>query len=285
MVARMVFSLLPVLVLAGAPVASNEPPLKNHRVVLSIDDGHWSVYKYVYPLLKKYRMTATLALIANNFTGTKTGYSSGLGLTVARVKEMVDSCAVEVASHTLSHPWLTTLDSATAWHEIYHSRVVLESVLGVPVISFVYPYGNWNHKIKEMVRQAGYLTARAVRSGEVNFWVDPFQLPEFELRRETPLTAVKEHIRRNRTSILLLHRIVPNPKVFTEWPLSDFARLLAWLDSTGVKTVTLAELYYDWRREVVRKMIAEKRLLSPGLSPDSLFKNVHIDKTRTLHPR
>lgn len=268
---------------AGVAVGDSLP-LAGHKVIFTIDDGHSSIYQNVYPLLKRYKMTATLALIVNSLNPTWSGYGNSTGfLTYGQVKEMIDSCEVEIASHTLSHPWLTRLDSAKAWEEIYRSRVVLESIFQVPVITFVYPYGDMDRRIMRMLRPAGYLLARAVRGGEVNLWVDLYRLPEFELRRETSLEAVKSHILRNPVSILLLHRIVTEPKVFTEWSKADFAELLKWLHKSGAKSITLAEFYYDWRQEVVSWIIKEQKGPSVLFGPDVLFQEINIDATRTRH--
>mgnify|MGYP000198849040 CR=1 FL=1 len=265
-----------------------EKSLTGHYVVLSIDDGHRSVYEKVYPLLKRYRMTATLAVIVNTLTGQGVNYYPGGSpyyLTRGEIKEMIDSCGIEVASHTLSHPWLTRLDSSRAWQEIYQSRMILESLFGVPVITFVYPYGDMDERVRRLVKRAGYQAARAVRSGDVNFWLDPYRLPEFELRKEVSLVAAKSYVKNHRVSIILLHRIVEQPQFFTEWPAKEFAEFLDWLDQEGVKTVTIADLYYDWRREVVAKLISEIRPANDLLYSDSLFKYVDIDATRTFQPR
>lgn len=264
-----------------------EPDLSRHLVVFTIDDGYRSVYDYIYPLLKKHRMTATLGLIVNYTANNK---QSGYGnpktfLSYAQVREMMDSLRVEIASHTLSHPWLTRLDSTSAWKEIGHSKIRLESLFGVTVITFVYPYGDMDSRIVRMVRRAGYRLGRAVRTGVVNLWVDPYRIPEFELRRETKLEAVKKHIQNNPVSVLLVHRVVPNPVYFTEWPVDSFARLVEWMADKGVKTTTLAELYYRWHKDLVSRMIEGLGTSSVFDSESLLFKEVNIDNTRTFNSR
>ncbi|MGB9742888.1 MAG: polysaccharide deacetylase family protein [candidate division WOR-3 bacterium] len=277
---------LPAAVINEDSLTKSRIGLAGHKVVLTIDDGYRSVYDYVYPLLKKYRMTATLGIIVNYLTDNKTGYGNpGSFLNYWQVREMMDSINIEIASHSLSHPWLTRLDSARAWDEIYRSKLILESLFGVPVITFIYPYGDLNNRVVRMVRRAGYRLARAVRSGAVNFWVDPYRLPEFELRRETGLEAVKAHIRQNPVTVLLLHRIVPWPSVFTEWPVDSFAALIKWMADNQVRTMTLAELYARWQQELIGRLIKEREIIDTVLPPDLLFKNVNIDNTRTFQPR
>lgn len=272
----------------GYQLPGEGKPLVGHQVVLSIDDGHRSVYQTVYPLLKRYRMTATLAVIVNTLSGQGFNYrpiGSSYYMTRGEIKEMIDSCKIEIASHSLSHPWLTNLNSTRAWEEIYQSRTALESLFGVAVVTFVYPYGDMNLMVRRLVERAGYRAARAVRQGDVNFWLDPYRLPVFELRNGVSLDSVKSYVLNHKASILLLHRVVDKPRVFTEWSSKEFAELLAWLDEMGVKTVRIADLYYEWRRDVVGKLIAESRSGLDLFDADSLFKDVDIDATRTFHPR
>jgi len=261
------------------PKANN---LSGHKVIFTIDDGYRSVYDNVYPLLKKYQMSATLGLIVNYVGRGKAGYGNPSAfLTSGQIKEMMESVNIEIASHTLSHPWLTRLDDETAYREIFLSKVILESLFNVPVITFIYPYGDMDQRIRKLVRKAGYRMARAVRAGEINLWVDPYRLPEFELRRETSLEAVKTHIKNNPITILLVHRIVEKPQRFTEWSVVDFTALVEWLYQNRIKTLTLADLYYEWQKELIKKMLLEhgSRQLEP------LFKEVDIDATRTYNPR
>jgi len=257
--------------------------LSDHTVVLSVDDGYHSVYENVYPLLKRYRMTMTLALITGCITEGKPSYSpSNRFLNEREIREMMDSCDIEIASHTLTHAWLTQVDSASAWREIADSKRRLESLFGTEVITFVYPYGDMNGRVREMVRRAGYKLARAVRPGTPNLWVEPYQIPEVELRIQASLPEIISHIRRHQTTVLLLHRIVRSPKVFTEWPLADFETLLDWLHRRRVRVVTLSELYRDWWRERLNRALLEATADS---GPTRLFEDVDIDATRTPHSR
>lgn len=279
----MVIYLLSVYLFSVAPESALA---SEHRVIFSIDDGYRCIYDNVYPLLKKYKMTATIALIVDYVAGIKTGYGNpNTFMSYAQIKEMIDSTGIEIASHTFSHPYVTRLDSIKAWQEIYRSRTVLESVFGVPVITFVYPYGDYHPRIKRMVRKAGYRLGRAVKRGEINLWVEPYRLPVFELRQETNLDAVKAHIKTNPVSILLLHRVVPQPSVFTEWSVENFTALIEWLSANQIKTITLADLYYEWRQNVVKRMIQERTKTLSLFEPESLLKEIHIDATRTLNPR
>jgi len=275
--------LLPFQLAGQALPTSDTLDLPDHTVVLSVDDGYHLVYTNIYPLLKRYGMTMTLALIADYVTSGRPSYRpSGRFLNEREVREMMESCNVEVASHSLSHARLTQLDSASAWREIAGSKARLESLFGAEVVTFVYPYGDMDGKVRAMVRRAGYKLARAVGPGTPNLWTEPYRIPELELRMETRLPDVISYIRSHKTTVLMLHRIVPSPRVFTEWSLHDFARLLAWMHARQVRVVTLTELYRDWWREKLNRALVRA---TSGSVPVRLFEDVNIDATRTIHTR
>lgn len=256
--------------------------LSDHTVVLSVDDGYHSIYENVYPLLKRYRMTMTLALITGSIAEGKPSYSpSDRFLNEREIKEMMDSCDIEIASHSVTHPRLTEIGDAAAWQEINDSKRQLESLFGTEVITFVYPYGYMDGRVRNMVRRAGYKLARKVGPGTPNLWVEPYRIPEVELRMQARLPEIVNHVRRHQTTVILLHRIVTSPKVFTEWSVADFRALLDWMHQRQVRVVTLADLYREWWREKLNRALLEA---TAGSSSARLFEDVHIDATRTPHP-
>jgi peptidoglycan/xylan/chitin deacetylase (PgdA/CDA1 family) len=257
--------------------------LSDHTVVLSVDDGYHSVYENIYPLLKRYRMTMTLALITGCIAEGRPSYGPSEGfLNEREISEMMDSCDIEIASHSVTHPRLTEIGNAAAWQEIVDSKRQLESLFGTEVITFVYPYGRSDGRVRNLVRRAGYKLARKVGPGTPNLWVEPYQIPEVELRIQASLPEIISHIRRSQTTVLLLHRIVPSAKVFTEWSVADFWALLDWIHRRQVRVVTLAGLYREWWREKLNRALLE----ATGRSNSArLFEDVDIDATRTPHPR
>ncbi len=260
--------------------------LSGRFVILSADDGHRSIYNRVYPLLKRHGMTLTLGVIGSYVGGPGSSYGPpGSYMGRREIQEMIDSCDIEVASHSMTHARLTRLDSAACWREIHGSKVHLESMFGRPVVTFIYPYGSMDPRVRNMVRRAGYRLARAVRPGLPNIWADPYRIPEIELRRETRLSDLKARIARRDVTVILLHRIVPRPAAFTEWPAADFAELLDWLDRRGARVTTLSEYYRWWWQQRLEDVLREQDWLSPVLSPGRLLEDVEVDAAGTAHPR
>ena len=56
----------------------------------------------------------------------------------------------------MDHDDLRHEDAAGLRYEIRHSANLLESELGTPTATFVYPYGVYNAAVVDVVRRAGY---------------------------------------------------------------------------------------------------------------------------------
>jgi peptidoglycan/xylan/chitin deacetylase (PgdA/CDA1 family) len=126
------------------------------------------------PILKKFQAKATLYVIVD-FIG-RPGY-----LDLAELKEIRDSGLVEVASHTLNHTYLKGIKIELAKKEIIESKTKLESLLGISVPSFAYPWGAFSKETLQIVKTAGYTNAVSVIPG-----VNQSQENEFYLFRIRP---------------------------------------------------------------------------------------------------
>jgi peptidoglycan/xylan/chitin deacetylase (PgdA/CDA1 family) len=80
---------------------------------------------------------------------------------------------------------LTRLSMRDAREEIVTSKKKLEDAFGVAVEDFCYPYGNWNETVRELVVEAGYLTACAADYGVNSPDISPFSLRRIIVRHPT----------------------------------------------------------------------------------------------------
>ena len=126
------------------------PSLSRH-VVLTFDDGFVGNYTYLFELLKKYKVPATIYLTPN-IQGIE-------ALSSSQITEMQASGLVEFGAHTMTHVNLTKLDNETAQKEIAQSKEAVENLTGVECKSFAYPYGRYNEQHVQMVKNAGFRTA------------------------------------------------------------------------------------------------------------------------------
>ena len=118
------------------------------NVVLTFDDGFSSDFELVYPILKEMRMSATFFIVPN-FVG-KDGYMSW-----ENIKQLSDD-GMEIASHSLTHKYLNTLNEEDIFNELKNSKIKIEEIIGKDVNSFAYPYGSYSPKSHQIATEAGY---------------------------------------------------------------------------------------------------------------------------------
>jgi peptidoglycan/xylan/chitin deacetylase (PgdA/CDA1 family) len=85
-------------------------------------------------------------------------------VTWEQAREM-DAGGVEIGSHTVSHPILTTTDDAQLRRELRDSRARLEAELGRAVELFCYPNGAFDERVRREAAGAGYLCAVTTEPG------------------------------------------------------------------------------------------------------------------------
>ncbi len=77
----------------------------------------------------------------------------------------MQASGMEIGSHTVNHIRLPQADDAQLTSELVASKATLEDLLGKPVASFAYPYGAWDARCADAVKQAGYSAACITRTG------------------------------------------------------------------------------------------------------------------------
>lgn len=127
-------------------------------IVLTFDDGYEDFYTVVFPLLKKYNIRATVYII-NDFLERRDF------LTKAQVVELSHSGLVEIGAHTLDHVYLKTSVETVAREQIVKSKQELEELIGMKVLSFAYPYGAFNPRTVDIVKEASFSAAVSVIPG------------------------------------------------------------------------------------------------------------------------
>jgi len=76
--------------------------------------------------------------------------------------QRLEQAGWEIASHTLTHPHLTTLGDDALARELHQSRAACERALGHPVTSIAYPYGSVDERVKRATAAAGSLQDKGI---------------------------------------------------------------------------------------------------------------------------
>ncbi|MCL4367594.1 MAG: polysaccharide deacetylase family protein [Actinobacteria bacterium] len=153
--------------------------LPAHSVVLTFDDGYADNFTNVFPVLRRHGFTATFFVITD-MIGHR-GYMTWPELAKMRAAGMF------IESHTVTHPSLAKIADAAARTELTKSREVLREKLGVDSRVICYPFGNYNARIIEDARAAGYIMGFTTRGGTLMQPQEVLALPRVGVgRRETP---------------------------------------------------------------------------------------------------
>ena len=148
--------------------------VENTSVILTFDDGYEDNYTYMFPILKKYNIKATVYMIAYKID--KPGY-----LTTEQIKEMSASGLVQFGSHTLDHPELTYLSEADIKAQLEGSRWLISEVTGKAVTTVAYPSGSYDERVMAIARELyefAYTTDSDPYLGQ-----DPMALPRYAILR------------------------------------------------------------------------------------------------------
>ncbi len=161
--------------------ATGDKPLREFPkkpFILTFDDGYQDNFHNMLPLVRAYGYTGVLFLLGD-FSVTGNMWDVGENLEANRImtteqKQAFVDCGWEIGAHTLSHPKLPLLSDEDAMYEICEGRDRIERELQTRVIAFAYPFGTYDERIKNLVKQAGFEFGIATDTGGLTIEDDRF---------------------------------------------------------------------------------------------------------------
>ena len=156
-----------------AHLRGEAPALPPGSVVLTVDDGHVSVYEEMYPRIRQRGFHVTLFVYPSAIS------SAPWALTWAQLRELADSGLFDVQSHTYFHPDFQAQKKTLASSayetlvatQLVRSRQLLASRLEKRIDLLAWPFGQQDAELMRAADLAGYAGAftvgrRAVASGD-----------------------------------------------------------------------------------------------------------------------
>jgi peptidoglycan/xylan/chitin deacetylase (PgdA/CDA1 family) len=146
---------------------------------VTFDDGYSGVFEHAVPVVRSLRMPATIFLVAE-----AVGRSAPFPWDGAAAHRPADwnqiraalGDGIEVGVHSGTHPSLPRLTDAELAREIVASRAILRDAIGVSPQFFAYPFGDWDARVRDVVRAAGYVGALTLDFGLNDASVDRWAL-------------------------------------------------------------------------------------------------------------
>jgi peptidoglycan/xylan/chitin deacetylase (PgdA/CDA1 family) len=170
------------LLVQAITLGAQLPP---HPIIITFDDGDIDVYQNAFPIMEKYGFTGVFYLVSN-YIG-QPNY-----ITAEQVQEMA-AAGWEIGSHSLSHLDLIK-NPERQRDEIVQSKEQLETMLGVPVRTFAYPFGRAGQAARDYVKFAQYIAAMGLGYTPVQSQKNLYYLWRWEVQGTFDLQALIDYL-------------------------------------------------------------------------------------------
>ena len=162
-----------------------EMKLPNKSIVITFDDGQESLYKYAFPLLKRYNFKAVLSIIGiytekySEIENKNIAYSH---ITFDEINEMVSSGLVEIGNHSYNMHFsggTNRMGVSKLKGESYenYSKAITEDIekfnkvfyekLGFNTKIYTYPFGKFSKETEKIIKQNGFVAAFTCYEGKI----------------------------------------------------------------------------------------------------------------------
>lgn len=168
--------------------------LPQRPVLITFDDGFADFHTTALPILQYYHSVATLYVVTG-FVGRTSRWLQAAGegqrpmLTWSTLRALRAS-GIECGAHSHTHPELDVLSPPEAWTEIVCSKLELEQQLGESVHTFAYPHGYHTQTTIQLVQQAGFTSACAVKHAISTTHDNPFAFARMFVFADTDTPAL-----------------------------------------------------------------------------------------------
>jgi len=153
----------------------------SRSVVITVDDGHKSVYTDMFPLLKKYHIPATLFLYPSALS------NASYAMTWDQLRDMKGTRLIDFQSHTFWHPNFKKEKRRLkpAQYESFvemqlkKSKEKLEKQLDVEVDMLAWPFGIHDDELLNKAIEAGYVAAFTMKRRDASIVENIMALPRY----------------------------------------------------------------------------------------------------------
>lgn len=160
-------------------------PLPARPVLITFDDGYEGVHRHALPVLAKHGFASTVFVSTGWLRGAHDeGGALDTMLDWDQVRELA-AAGTEIGGHSHSHPQLDQVDDQRLWHETLRCKEIVREELGRAPVSFAYPYGYSDRRVRRTVRAVGYSQALAVGNTTARRRQGPYALERLTVRRST----------------------------------------------------------------------------------------------------
>jgi peptidoglycan/xylan/chitin deacetylase (PgdA/CDA1 family) len=174
------YQVIPLRQLVAHLVAQSPPP-PAHSVVITVDDGHRSVYTELLPMVRRHHIPVTLFIYPSAIS------NASYAMTWPQLAELRATGLFDIQSHTYWHPNFfrerRRLDPETYTRfvdmQLTRSKTVLEKRLGTQVDMLAWPFGLQDAGLRARAARAGYIAGFTLERRPARSDDDPLALPRY----------------------------------------------------------------------------------------------------------
>jgi peptidoglycan/xylan/chitin deacetylase (PgdA/CDA1 family) len=157
------------------------PPPGNRSVIITIDDGHRSVYSTMFPIVKRYHVPVTLFLYPSAIS------NASYAMTWDELREMKETGLLDFQSHTYWHPDFRKEKKRLKPEEyekfvemqLKKSKEKLEKELNVKATMLAWPFGIYDDELINKAVEAGYVAAFTMERHHASLSDNIMALPRY----------------------------------------------------------------------------------------------------------
>lgn len=222
-------------------------------VVLTFDDATASQYHIVAPLLQKFGFGATFFVceFPPNFS------DSSKYMNWRQIKQL-DLMGFEIANHTRTHEGASKLTASQFRKELAYIERKCDSMHIPKPVTFAYPGYDLNIQTIEILKEKGYLFARAGGARPYDPLTDhPMLVPSWAMNSENRslMMAAFTEAKVGKAVVLTIHGVPDVEHPWVNTPPELFTEYLQYLSDNHFKVIALRDLqkYVDVQKAM--KMI------------------------------
>ncbi len=209
-------------------------PRKFPIIVIMFDDGRKSVYENALPIMEKYDIVGTNAIVTGNIG--KSG-----AITWEQITLLDTLYHWETASHTYSHPHLNELNEQDFRFQMEKSLNDIK-MHNLKVNTLAIPYGTIREEQYEVAAEY-YKNIRNSTDIHFSLPINSKFLGCYTVHNQTTVSQIKDRILSAQENnepllIILFHDIGKNPSEYS-YPPENFEKVLYFIHSNRFRTATL----------------------------------------------
>ncbi|MHB8069231.1 MAG: polysaccharide deacetylase family protein [Desulfobaccales bacterium] len=206
-------------------------------VSFNFDDGYLSVYNLAFPIFQKYGLVGCFFPVVEYLVDNQPW-----AVNWSQLAEM-QQAGWEIGSHTMNHPYLTTLTDAQLDYELKESQSILAQH-GFTAKTLVFPYNDFDARVLDYTTR--YYENSRGGVGVNGFDCNRYQIVSQEVSShvtpEQAMAWIDDAVKNKKWLVLMMHQIDTGPPHAPDhYNVNDLEKIVAYAASLTIPNPTMQQ--------------------------------------------